>query len=144
MCVCVAKATTRPNAPKDSEEAKAQWKECMQDLMQDASLKPFGKQLGPFAAFKRDEAAALGVGCLDATVPFDELALLRESVEYLKDKLGMDVDIVLAEQPKEGKEHQEAASQAFCRVRAGVGHLVDHSLRNKQLVPGLLVRAPCS
>ena len=28
----------------------------MTELMQDASLKPFGKHLGPFAAFKRDEA----------------------------------------------------------------------------------------
>jgi len=96
---------------KDDEAAKAQWKDCMTELMQDAELKPFGKHLGPFAAFKRDEAAALGVSCLDATVPFDELALLKESVEYLKEKLGMDVEILFAESPK-GPEHQDAATQA--------------------------------
>ena len=64
---------------KDKPEAAQQWKNIMTDLMQDwkiisvtelkggssagwvwlvqdASLKPFGKHLGPFAAFKRDEA----------------------------------------------------------------------------------------
>lgn len=30
-------------------------------ILQDASLKPFGKHLGPFAAFKRDEAEISGV-----------------------------------------------------------------------------------
>jgi len=94
-----------------SDEAKAQWKVVMTDLMQDASLKPFGKHLGPFAAFKRDEAAVLGESALSATALFDEMVLLQEMREYLKDKLEVEVEVRLQEDVK-AKEHADAAAQA--------------------------------
>jgi len=99
-----------PDEMKSNAEAKAQWTVVMMGLMQDPSLKPFAKLLGPFAAFTRDEAAQLGASALSAQAPFDELALLMENVDYLKDKLGMDVDIFLAEQAKTG--HADLVSNA--------------------------------
>jgi leucyl-tRNA synthetase len=82
-----------PDEMKKDDVAKAQWKTIMQEIMQDSSLKPFAKHLGPFAAFKRDEAATIGVEALNGTVPFDEEALLKEHAGYLKDKLKMDVTV---------------------------------------------------
>jgi len=96
---------------KSDETAKAQWKDIMAALMADASLKPFGKHLGPFAAFKREEASVLGGSALEANLPFDELALLKENVEYLKDKIKMEVKIALAEEPLDAS-HADAAGQA--------------------------------
>mmetsp|Transcript_128627 Transcript_128627/g.274463 ORF Transcript_128627/g.274463 Transcript_128627/m.274463 type:complete len:1285 (-) Transcript_128627:164-4018(-) len=100
-----------PEDMKQDETAKAQWKEIMTSLMQDAKLKPMAKHLGPFAAFKRDEAVTLGISALDATVPFDEKALLGENVEYLKDKLKMDVTVALVEE-LQSPDHKESASTA--------------------------------
>jgi len=96
---------------KDDETAKAQWKEIMAELMQDASLKPFGKHLGPFAAFKRDEAAVSGASALDGQLNFDEMALMQEHAPYLKDKLHMDVVVAAAEEPHD-TAHKEAAAMA--------------------------------
>jgi len=84
---------------EEGAKVQAQWKEIMAELMSDASLKPFGKHVGPFAAFKRDEAAVIGESALDATVPFDEESLLREHSEYLKDKLKLEVSVASAEAP---------------------------------------------
>jgi len=91
-------------------EAAAQWKDVMQALMQDASLKPFGKHVGPFAAFKRDEASQFGSEALEASVPFDECNLLTENVNYLKQKLAVDVSIASADAP--ASDHKDAASNA--------------------------------
>ncbi|CAJ1381610.1 unnamed protein product [Effrenium voratum] len=96
---------------KANPQASAQWKEIMTLLMQDASLKPFGKHLGPFAAFKRDEAAAFGVSALDASLPFDELALIKENVAYLQQKLQVSVEVRAADSPA-SPEHQDAATNA--------------------------------
>jgi len=100
-----------PEEMKDSATAKAQWKEIMAELMSDASLKPFGKHLGPFAAFKRDEAALLGESALSATALFDELALIRESLTFLAEKLGCGVEVLDVKDIK-CKEHQDAAANA--------------------------------
>jgi len=91
--------------------AKAQWKAVMQELMQDASLKPVSKHVGPFAAFKRDEAVQFGASALEASVPFDELALLKENVEYLKDKLKVDMTVILVEDCTDAA-HKDAAATA--------------------------------
>jgi len=96
---------------KNDETAKAQWKDIMQALMQDPAMKPFGKHLGPFAAFKRDEAAAFGLSALEASVPFDELGLVTEHAEYLRAKLKADVTVLPSEQPA-APDHAEAAGNA--------------------------------
>merc|ERR1712217_670514 len=93
------------------DEAKKLWKDIMAELMKDPMLKPFGKHVGPFAAFKRDEAAGIGVGALDASVPFDELALLKENSLYLVDKLKVNVDVAYAEELKDAS-HKDSASNA--------------------------------
>lgn len=92
------------------EVAKGQWKDLMQELMGNAELKSVAKHVGPFAAFKRDEAAGEGPGALEETVKFDEVALLKENVEYLKDKLHMDVSVARVEDAP--KDHEQAASNA--------------------------------
>lgn len=95
-----------------SDEAKAQWKAIMGELMSDKDLKPFAKHLGPFAAFKRDEATVLGAeSALSASALFDEHKILTEMQHYLKDKLDCSIEVRMAEDPK-AKEHAEAASQA--------------------------------
>jgi len=96
---------------KSNPEAAAQWKDIMADLMADASLKPFGKHVGPFAAFKRDEAASFGASALDASVPFDETALLNENVQYLIKKLQVEFTVRSADDPA-GPEQKDAAANA--------------------------------
>lgn len=96
---------------KADETAKSQWKDIMQDLMQDPKLKPVAKHIGPFAAFKRDEAALFGPTALEASVPFDELTLIKENVEYLQDKLKLGISVANAENVQ-GPEQQEAANTA--------------------------------
>jgi len=100
-----------PDEMKSNDKAKEQWKAVMTDILSDASLKPFGKHLGPFAAFKRDEAAALGDSALSDESPFDEWALISEFVEYLQDKLGLKVDVASSESPA-APEHKDAATTA--------------------------------
>jgi len=96
---------------KEDAAASAQWKEVMTDLMKDPALKPFGKHLGPFAAFKREEAAQFGAGALEASVQFDEMALLSENVQYLKQKLQVDITVRAAEDLA-GPEQKDAAGNA--------------------------------
>jgi len=96
---------------KTDEAATTLWKDVMKELMQDASLKPFGKHVGPFAAFKRDEAAAFGIEALDASVPFDEVKLLSENLPYLKDKLKLDLKVAPASD-LEAPSHKDAAANA--------------------------------
>jgi len=100
-----------PEEMKSDETAKSQWKNIMQALMQNPALKPFMKHLGPFAAFKRDEAATIGVGALEASVPFDEFGLVAEHAQYLKEKLNVDVTVLPSEQPA-GPEQKDAAATA--------------------------------
>jgi len=95
---------------KSNETAASQWKSIMLELMQDASLKPFAKQLGPFAAFKRDEAATSGPGALNATVPYDEMALVSENLMYLQEKLKLAIDVVDSAAPASACHHDTAAS----------------------------------
>jgi len=99
------------DALKDDEAAKGDWKDVMQALMQEPSLKSVAKHVGPFAAFKRDEAAQSGICALDAALPFDEMALLAEHVEYLQDKLRMPVILASSAEPVE-PDHKDAASTA--------------------------------
>lgn len=94
-----------------SDVAKAQWKAVIGDLMKDPELKPFGKFLGPFAAFKRDECYMLGESALSASALFDEMTLLKEMRGYVGDKLEVEVEVRLAEDVK-SKEHADAAAQA--------------------------------
>eukprot|EP00933_Yihiella_yeosuensis_P032480 TRINITY_DN26070_c0_g1_i1.p1 TRINITY_DN26070_c0_g1~~TRINITY_DN26070_c0_g1_i1.p1 ORF type:complete len:1296 (-),score=364.48 TRINITY_DN26070_c0_g1_i1:195-4013(-) len=96
---------------KNDEAAKNGWKDIMTELMQEASLKPFGKHVGPFAAFKRDEAAQYGVSALEATVPFDEYTLLSENVTFLKEKLKVEFTVCAAESPA-SPDHKDAAANA--------------------------------
>lgn len=96
---------------KTNTAASDQWKDIIKQLMQDPELKKFGKHVGPFAAFKRDEAAEQGVGALEATVPFNELALMREHIPYLEAKLGLTASVCEAESPAD-PAHGDAASQA--------------------------------
>jgi len=96
---------------KANPEAAQQWKDIMTELMQDASLKPFGKHLGPFAAFKRDEAASFGKSALDASLPFDELALVSENVAYLRQKLQAEVEVRPADSLA-SPDHKDAAANA--------------------------------
>jgi len=100
-----------PENMKSDDTAKAQWKDIMQELMQNSSLKPFGKQLGPFAAFKRDEAAASGINALDDKSPFDEMELLRENAPFIKDKLKMDVFVRFMEDPSPGQGDRAKEAQ---------------------------------
>jgi len=96
---------------KANPAAADDWKNIVKGLMSDPELKKFGKHLGPFAAFKRDEAAEHGVGALDATVPFDEIKLMKEHVAYLKAKLSMEVTVVAAESPAD-PAHADKAAEA--------------------------------
>ena len=66
--------------------------------------------MGPFAAFKRDEAAAFGASALDASLPFDELALIAENVPYLQQKLQVQVEVCSAESAK--PDHKDAAGNS--------------------------------
>lgn len=95
---------------KTNQVAADQWKDIIKQLMQDPELKKFGKHVGPFAAFKRDEAADQGVGALDATVPFDEASLMKEHIPYLAAKLSLEVSTGMAESPLD-PSHADAASQ---------------------------------
>eukprot|EP00971_Amphidinium_carterae_P245075 4865883-Amphidinium_carterae.1 len=82
---------------QQDEEKKKQWNEIVKGLMQNDKLKPFAKHLGPFAAFKRDEAEKMGAAAFDAKSSFDEVALLKEHANYLKDKLGVEVAVAVAD-----------------------------------------------
>mmetsp|Transcript_66053 Transcript_66053/g.157950 ORF Transcript_66053/g.157950 Transcript_66053/m.157950 type:complete len:1191 (+) Transcript_66053:118-3690(+) len=103
------------------EEKKKVWNEIVKELMQCDSLKPYAKHLGPFAAFKRDEAAILGAAAFDAKSSFDEAALLKEHASYLKDKLGMDVVVELAEgsEVDAAKEAQPGRPGMQFQIEAG-------------------------
>jgi leucyl-tRNA synthetase len=96
---------------KANQVAGDQWKDIIKELMQNPDLKKFGKHVGPFAAFKRDEAAEHGVGALDATVPFDEVSLMKEHVPFLAAKLSCEVSVGAAEKPLDAA-HGDSASNA--------------------------------
>jgi len=96
---------------KTNAAAGDQWKEIIKELMQDPELKKFGKHVGPFAAFKREEAAEHGAAALDATVPFDEMKLMQEHGKFLTAKLQCEVTIAAAESPAD-KSHADCASTA--------------------------------
>jgi len=96
---------------KANQVAGDQWKDIIKELMQNPDLKKFGKHVGPFAAFKRDEAAEHGVGALDATVPFDEMSLMKEHVPFLAAKLSCEVSVGAAEKPLDAA-HGDSASNA--------------------------------
>lgn len=100
-----------PDEMKTRDEAKAQWKDIMGELMGEASLKPFIKHLGAFAMFKRDEAAVFGVSALDASAPFDEVELIQECLAVLGAKLNMEASVRFCEEPLAG-EHTDAANTA--------------------------------
>jgi len=93
------------------DDSKARWKDIMMELMKDPALKSVAKHVGPFAAFKRDEAATVGITALDDKVPFDELALLKENTLYLADKLKLGLETMYMTELKDAS-HQESASLA--------------------------------
>jgi len=92
------------------DKAKELWKDVMKDLTSNAALKPHMKNVGPFAAFKRDEAAEMGASALESAPPFDELKILSECVAYLKDKLRCEVSVKYAEEAP--ADHQNSAQTA--------------------------------
>jgi leucyl-tRNA synthetase len=98
------------DAIKNDAVASEQWKDIIKVLMSDPELKKFGKHVGPFAAFKRDEAAEFGADALNASVPFDEMKLLTEHIPFLKAKLMLEVSVCEATQPQDG--HADAAGNA--------------------------------
>lgn len=81
---------------KSNETAKQQWKDIITELMAEPSLKQFAKHVGGFASFVRDEAVEAGVGALDCSVAFDELALIRAHLPFLENKLNMKLDATMA------------------------------------------------
>jgi len=101
-----------PDDVKKLDGPKGEWKAIIQELMSDASLKPFAKYVGSFAAFKRDEAATISASALDSTVRFDEVALLKEHISLLKQKLDLtDISVSLATEPQ-APAHETSASIA--------------------------------
>jgi len=110
--LAAGKLTLMPQEDMKSDPvASEQWKDLIKTFMQDAELKKYGKHVGPFAAFKRDEAAEQGAASLAATVPFDEMTLIKEHAPFLKAKLGCEVSVCAAESPAD-PAHGDAASQA--------------------------------
>lgn len=95
---------------KQDPAAAEQWKSIITELNKDESLNEFRKHVGPFVAFRKDEVVAFGEEALSATCAFDELKLLSEHVDYLKDKLGTTVKVGEAVKPEKG--HEDAASNA--------------------------------
>jgi hypothetical protein len=97
---------------KENAAGAEQWKEFVKEVMQDPESKKGGKHVGPFAAFKRDEAAEFGATALEATVPFDEMKLVLEHVTFLKAKLGgIEISVRDAADLKD-PSHAQAASAA--------------------------------
>lgn len=94
-----------------TEELKAQWKAVIIDLMKDPELRSYGKKVGPFAAFKRDEGVTAGVSALDNKVLFDEHALICEHLPYLKDKMKIDLQVSHADALL-SPAHQRVAAEA--------------------------------
>lgn len=102
--------TVSPDDMKKDKVAKEQWSDLVKEIMADPTLKPFGKFIGPFAGFKRDEVHSLGDSALASSVPFDEMALVSEHAPYLKDKLGLVVTVKFAEEAPSG--HEATSKQA--------------------------------
>jgi len=75
---------------KSNKKAEGQWNQIIKEFAQDPELKKFGKHLGPFASFKREEAASSGVSALSTENPFDELALISEHIPFLVDRLKLE------------------------------------------------------
>jgi leucyl-tRNA synthetase len=96
---------------KANPEAAEQWKEFIKEVMQDPEAKKQAKHVGPFAAFKRDQAVEFGASALDATVPFDEMKLMLEHIAFLKAKLGLEITVCDANNIKD-KSHEQSASAA--------------------------------
>jgi len=96
----------------EDEKVSQDWKNVMLELNQDSRLASVKKHLGPFAAFKKDEAAVYGPSALEATVPFDEMALVKEHLDYMKEKLRIpEIAVAYAEEPADAT-HQDAARTA--------------------------------
>jgi leucyl-tRNA synthetase len=98
---------------KSDKQAADCWKKIMQDLMQDPALKPFGKHLGPFAAFKRDEVASFGGSALSPKAPFEELSLIQDHIAFMENRIGIPtgtLSVRMAGQAAD--EHREKAGEA--------------------------------
>merc|ERR1719454_1069696 len=96
---------------KSNKDAEAQWKNLMKDFLQDASLKAFGKHLGPFAAFKREEAASSGAAALSTDIPFDERGLIAEHVPFLAYRLKLDKSALVVELADNAKQDHASKAQ---------------------------------
>jgi hypothetical protein len=113
---------------KGNKVAEEQWKDIMKEFMQDASLKAVSKHLGPFAAFKREEAVESGASALSTQTPFDEFALLKEHVAFLANRLHLEesaitvfaVDDAKPEHADKAKESQPLKPAVVYEVPAGV------------------------
>ena len=66
-------------------------------LQKTEECKDAKKMLMPFVAMKCTEAVEAGVQALELTVPFDELALLQQSVRYLTKALELTISVEPAE-----------------------------------------------
>lgn len=70
------------------------------------TLKPYMKKVMPFAEFRRQMVANIGVEAFNLTVPFDEMQVLNDNMPYLKNSLDVeDINIVMvdatqSDQPK--------------------------------------------
>jgi len=98
---------------KGNKEAQTQWSEVMKEFNQDASLKVAGKHLGPFAAFKREEAAEAGASALSTVIPFDEFSLVKEHVAFLANRISLQhsaITVCMADDAK--PEHADKAREA--------------------------------
>jgi len=98
---------------KGSKAADDSWKDIMKELMQDQSLKAVSKHLGPFAAFKREEAVESGVSALDPKTPFDELALVKEHIAFIANRLHLE-EAAISVLPVDGAKsnHIDKAKEA--------------------------------
>jgi len=79
-----------PLLNQEDKNAELKWKAIMKEFLQDVNLKKFAKHLGPFAAYKREEAASSGASALSTQTPFDESALVKEHIPFLASRLNLE------------------------------------------------------
>nr|GFB05997.1 leucine--tRNA ligase, cytoplasmic-like [Tanacetum cinerariifolium] len=69
-------------------------------ISQEGNLNETKKQCMPFIKFKKDQASKLGAAALDKKLPFGEIDVLQENLEFIKRQLGLEhVEILSVTDP---------------------------------------------
>eukprot|EP00056_Hartaetosiga_gracilis_P022489 m.30897 g.30897 ORF g.30897 m.30897 type:complete len:1042 (-) comp9675_c0_seq1:131-3256(-) len=76
------------NGEVEGDDKMPDMKTASKHFKSDDELKAHKKKLMPFVAMKRSEALSRGIDALSATVPFDEMAVLTESQQFLQSAIG--------------------------------------------------------